>query len=84
MEVPMQALNLIVLIMVAVLLSALVSPYIPKVSLPLVQIALGLIWYFLPITPPVNLDDHLYMVLFIAPCFSSKPRRPPSKPSGRT
>lgn len=67
MEVPMQALNLIVLIMVAVLLSALVSPYIPKVSLPLVQIALGLIWYFLPITPPVNLDDHLYMVLFIAP-----------------
>ncbi len=63
----MQLLALIVLIMSAVLLSALISPYIPKVSLPLVQIALGVIWYFLPFTPNLNLDDELYMILFIAP-----------------
>ena len=63
----MQLLTLIVLIMSAVLLSALISPYIPKVSLPLVQIALGVIWYFLPFTPNLNLDDELYMILFIAP-----------------
>lgn len=63
----MQLLTLIVLIMSAVLLSALISPYIPKVSLPLVQITLGVIWYFLPFTPNLNLDDELYMILFIAP-----------------
>ena len=66
-DTDMQLLTLIVLIMSAVLLSALISPYIPKVSLPLVQIALGIIWYFLPFTPNLNLDDELYMILFIAP-----------------
>ena len=66
-DTDMQLLTLIVLIMSAVLLSALISPYIPKVSLPLVQIALGVIWYFLPFTPNLNLDDELYMILFIAP-----------------
>ena len=53
--------------MVAVLISTMLSPFIPRVSLPLVQVALGIAWYFTPFLPNVNLDSDLYMILFITP-----------------
>ncbi|BAR06712.1 NhaP [Scardovia inopinata] len=63
----MQLITVIVIIMAAVLLSSLVSPYIPRVSLPLVQIALGLVCYYLPFIPTISVDDSIYMIVFIAP-----------------
>lgn len=58
---------LILEVMVAVFVSSVLSPFIPKVSTPLVQIALGVAWYFTPFLPNINLDTSLFMMLFIAP-----------------
>nr|WP_204314792.1 Na+/H+ antiporter [Bifidobacterium aerophilum] len=54
-------------IIAAVVLSSFISRFIPKVSTPLVQIALGAIASQLPFFPEVDLDPELFMVLFIAP-----------------
>ena len=50
-----------------VVLSSFLSRFIPKVSTPLVQIALGALASQLPFFPDVTLDPELFMVLFIAP-----------------
>ena len=63
----MDVLVLILEVMVAVFISSVLSPFIPKVSTPLVQIALGVLWYFTPFLPNITLDTSLFMVLFIAP-----------------
>ena len=59
--------ELIVCIIAAVVLSSFLSRFIPKVSTPLVQIALGALASQLPFFPNVTLDPELFMVLFIAP-----------------
>ena len=59
--------ELIVCIIAAVVLSSFISRFIPKVSTPLVQIALGALASQLPFFPNVTLDPELFMVLFIAP-----------------
>ena len=58
---------MVLLILVAVLVSSIMSRFIPKVSTPLVQIGLGVVWYFTPFLPNVALDSHLFIILFIAP-----------------
>lgn len=63
----MAAFELIVCIIAAVVLSSFLSRFIPKVSTPLVQIALGALASQLPFFPNVTLDPELFMVLFIAP-----------------
>lgn len=63
----METLTLVLLVLVAVLISSVLSRFIPKVSTPLVQIALGIAWYFTPFLPNVALDSDLFIVLFIAP-----------------
>ena len=63
----MAAFELIVCIIAAVVLSSVLSRFIPKVSTPLVQIALGALASQLPFFPNVTLDPELFMVLFIAP-----------------
>ena len=63
----MAAFELIVCIIAAVVLSSFLSRFIPKVSTPLVQIALGALASQLPFFPNVSLDPELFMVLFIAP-----------------
>lgn len=59
--------TLILCIIAAVVLSSFLSRFIPKVSTPLVQIALGLLASQLPFFPETTLDPELFMVLFIAP-----------------
>ena len=59
--------ELILCIIAAVVLSSFLSRFIPKVSTPLVQIALGALASQLPFFPDVTLDPELFMVLFIAP-----------------
>ena len=63
----MAVFELILCIIAAVVLSSFISRFIPKVSTPLVQIALGAIASQLPFFPNVDLDPELFMVLFIAP-----------------
>lgn len=63
----MAVFQLILCIIAAVVLSSFISRFIPKVSTPLVQIALGAIASQLPFFPEIELDPELFMVLFIAP-----------------
>ncbi len=64
----MEAFELILLLMVAVLLSSILDQVIPKISAPLIQIALGIGIAMLAISPiEVSIDPELFLVLFIAP-----------------
>ena len=63
----MPTFELILCIIAAVVLSSFLSRFIPKVSTPLVQIALGVLASQLPFFPDTELDPELFMVLFIAP-----------------
>lgn len=63
----MEIFTLILCVIGAVLLSSFLSRFIPKVSTPLVQIALGALASQLPFFPDTQLDPELFMVLFIAP-----------------
>lgn len=63
----METLLLILCIVAAVLVSSFVSRFIPRISTPLVQIALGALMALLPLFPKMQLDPELFMVLFIAP-----------------
>ena len=64
----MEALTLVMLLLAAVLLSSIVDQIVPKVSLPLIQIGLGLLIALLASSQiRVTLDPDLFLVLFIAP-----------------
>ncbi|MCL2826452.1 MAG: sodium:proton antiporter, partial [Eggerthellaceae bacterium] len=64
----MEAFQLILLLLAAVLLSAVIDQVTPKVSLPLIQIALGLIIALFSFSPiEIHLDPELFITLLIAP-----------------
>lgn len=63
----MDVFTLVLFIVAAVVLSSFLSRFIPKVSTPLVQIALGVLIALTPSFPHVTLDPELFIVLFIAP-----------------
>lgn len=63
----MEIFSLILCILGAVVLSSFLSRFIPKISTPLVQIALGVLVTQLPFFPKAHLDPELFMMLFIAP-----------------
>ena len=64
---PMDVFTLILCVLAAVVLSSFLSRFLPKISTPLVQIALGVLATYLPFFPETDLDPELFMVLFIAP-----------------
>ena len=63
----MDTFTLILCVLAAVVLSSFLSRFLPKISTPLVQIALGVLATYLPFFPDTELDPELFMVLFIAP-----------------
>ena len=64
----METLTLCLLLLAAVLVSSVIDQIVPKVSLPLIQIALGLGIALLASTNiTIGLDPELFLVLFIAP-----------------
>ena len=68
----MATFELILLLAVAVLLSSILDQIVPKVSLPLIQIGLGVIIAFLAVSPiEINIEPELFLVLFIAPLLFS-------------
>jgi CPA1 family monovalent cation:H+ antiporter len=64
---PMHAFEYILIMLGAVLISSPISSRFPKVSTPLVQVALGIALTIIPISFEVTLDPELFLVLFIAP-----------------
>lgn len=64
----METFELIVLLLTAVLTSAALERVIPRVSLPLIQIALGFIMALAHVTPGnIQLAPEFFLVVFIAP-----------------
>ena len=71
----MEALELCLLLLAAVLASSVVSQFFPKLSTPLVQIGFGLvIAAFGAGNVQVTLDPELFLVLFIAPLLYDEAR----------
>ncbi len=72
----MEALTLSLLLLAAVLVSSLIDQIIPRVSLPLIQIALGLVIAVVAGGEVrVTLDPELFLVLFIAPLLYDEAKR---------
>ena len=64
----MEILELFLILVIAVLISALIDRRLPRITAPLVQIAMGLIIaLLLPISPVIEADPELFLLLFIAP-----------------
>lgn len=64
----MEVFELVLMLLLAVLLSSILDQVVPRISSPLIQIALGIGIAMLAISPiEVNLDPELFLVLFIAP-----------------
>lgn len=72
----MELLEIILLLLGAVLASSVLDQMMPRVSLPLVQIALGAAIAALWASPlEVHIDPELFLVLFIAPLLFDESRR---------
>ena len=64
----METLTLVLFLAVSVLISAVADRIIPKVSLPLIQVAMGaIIAVFAHGSIVIELEPDLFLVLFIAP-----------------
>ncbi len=64
----METLSLVLLLMLAVLLSAVIDQIVPKISLPLIQIVMGVVIALLSSgSVNIELEPDLFLVLFIAP-----------------
>ncbi len=72
----MQSFELILLLLGSVLVSTVFSGFIPRVSLPLVQIAIGAVVATVWQEPlAVQIDPELFLVLFIAPLLFEEARQ---------
>ncbi len=71
----METFELILLLLAAVLVSTVLDQFTPRVSLPLVQIALGAIMVVAVGSPlRIQVDPELFLVLFIAPLLFDESR----------
>ncbi len=71
----MEALELILFLLAAVIASSILERFLPRLSLPLVQIALGALIAFTVSSPfEQGLDTELLLILFIAPLHFNESR----------
>ncbi|MBY3620933.1 Na+/H+ antiporter [Acinetobacter sp. CUI P1] len=63
----MELFEIILLMLAAVSLSSLVNRFIPSVSVPIIQIVLGMLITMLPLHYELKLNPELFLLLFIAP-----------------
>lgn len=63
----MELFEIILLMLAAVSLSNLVNRFIPSVSVPIIQIVLGMVITMLPLHYELKLNPELFLLLFIAP-----------------
>lgn len=57
----------VVVCLAAILISSLVSSFLPRVATPLIQIALGIAIAVTPLVVDVQIDSDLFMLIFVAP-----------------
>lgn len=63
----MEIFEFILLMLAAIALSNLVNRFIPSVSVPIIQIILGVVITYLPLHFELTLNPELFLLLFIAP-----------------
>ena len=64
----MEAFELVLLLILAVLLSSIFDQVVPRISSPLIQIGIGIVIALVSVSPiQVRVDPELFLVLFIAP-----------------
>jgi CPA1 family monovalent cation:H+ antiporter len=63
----MHSFEYVLILLGGVLISSLISRRLPRISTPLVQIAIGIALTLLPISFEIRLEPELFLVLFIAP-----------------
>ncbi|MNO16841.1 Sodium, potassium, lithium and rubidium/H(+) antiporter [compost metagenome] len=63
----MEIFEFILLMLAAIALSNLLNRFIPSVSVPIIQIALGVAITYLPLRFELTLNPELFLLLFIAP-----------------
>ncbi|OKP88910.1 Na+/H+ antiporter [Paenibacillus sp. P32E] len=63
----MEIFEFILLMLAAIALSNLVNRFIPSVSVPIIQIILGVVITYLPLHFELKLNPELFLLLFIAP-----------------
>ncbi|MBC1514790.1 Na+/H+ antiporter [Listeria immobilis] len=66
-------------LLVAIFISNLVNRFVPFVSVPLIQIGLGVMIALVPITFDLKLNPELFLVMFIAPLLFNDGRRTDKK-----
>lgn len=72
----MELFELVLLLLGSVLVSTVFAGFIPKVSLPLVQIAIGIVVAIIFGSPiDIEIDPELFLVLFIAPLLFEEARK---------
>ena len=72
----MATLELILLLLAAVLASAVIEQFLPKVAAPLIQIVLGIfLELFTADSVSITFGADLFLVLFIAPLLYDEARR---------
>lgn len=66
-------------LLVAIFISNLLNRFVPFVSVPLIQIGLGVMIALMPITFDLKLNPELFLVMFIAPLLFNDGRRTDKK-----
>lgn len=66
-KIRLELFEFILLMLVAVSLSNLVNRFIPSISVPIIQIVLGMLITLLPLHYELKLNPELFLLLFIAP-----------------
>ncbi|MBC1905177.1 Na+/H+ antiporter [Listeria booriae] len=65
----------VLIMLAAILISNVINRFVPFVSIPLIQIGLGVLVAFLPLAFELNLNPELFLVLFIAPLLFNDGKR---------
>ncbi len=63
----MEGFIIVLILLIAIAISNVVNHFIPKIPVPLIQIALGSIFALLPLGINIRLEPELFFVLFVAP-----------------
>ncbi|WP_163654547.1 Na+/H+ antiporter [Listeria sp. PSOL-1] len=69
----------VLLLLIAIFTSNLINRFVPFVSIPLIQIGLGIIIALLPLGFTLKLNPELFLVMFIAPLLFNDGRRTDKK-----
>lgn len=67
----------ILILLIIIGLSNILNRFIPFIPVPLIQIALGVVFEFVPVGVHLDLNPEVFFVLFIAPLLYNDGRKTP-------